>query len=90
MNQHVSQTARRMLPSQLLASANREAIVKSMAEHLAAAVIADRLDISNDIDVIDTLWRTPEQWQSRVILNHFDDAVFECRQILVAQSMGGV
>jgi len=86
MNQHVA-TVVPFRADQAIAAGDRPAIVKAMAEHLAAAVIADRLDLSNDIDVIDSLWRCGQQWQSRVILNHLDEALFECRQILVAAEL---
>lgn len=84
MNKHVASVIPFRRPLEAL---DRSEIVKSMAEHLAAAVIADHLDLASEIDVIDTLWRAPEQWQSRVILNHLDDALLEARQILIAGEM---
>lgn len=65
----------------------REEIVKTMAEHLVAAILHDSLDTSSDIDVIQTLLNTPERFQSRVVLNHMDDALAEAKQILIAREI---
>jgi hypothetical protein len=68
--------------------ANRDDIVKRMAEHLVAAILHDALDTSSDIDVIQCLLDTPDGFQSRVILNHLDDALSEAKQFLIAREMG--
>ncbi len=65
---------------------DRENLVKEMANHLVAGIL-NGLDSSNDIDVIDYLWKTPERYQSRVILNHLDSAMYEAKQTLLAMEM---
>jgi hypothetical protein len=63
-------------------------IEKIMASHLVAAVIADGLDTSNDIDVISCLLNTPDRFHHRVVLDHMDSAMVEAKQILIAKEMG--
>ncbi len=67
---------------------DRDDIVKRMAEHLVAAILHDALDTSSDIDVIQCLLDTPDRFQSRVVLNHMDDALFEAKQVLIAREIG--
>lgn len=75
-------------PSVRLQLAHREEVVKCMSQHLVAAVLHDGLNTASDIDVIQCLLNTPERFQSRVVLNHLDDALFECKQILIAKEIG--
>ena len=84
MNKHVASVIAFRKP---LEATSRDEIVKSMAEHLIAAILHDRLDTSSDIDVIQCLLDTPERYQSRVVLNHVDDALLEAKQILIAREM---
>ena len=84
MNKHIQTVAPFRRP---LEAIPRDEIVKSMAEHLVAAILTDGLDTSRDIDVIETLLNTPERYQSRVVLNHLDDALLEANQILIAREM---
>ena len=84
MNKHVSSLVPFRRPLEAL---SRDEIVKSMSEHLVAAILHDRLDTSSDIDVIDCLLRTPERYQSRVVLNHLDDALLEAKQTLIAMEI---
>lgn len=83
MNQHVVTPFRK--PLQAL---RRDEIVDIMASHLVAAILHDGLDTSSDIDVIECLLNTPERFQSRVVLNHLDDALIEAKQILIAKELG--
>jgi len=83
MNKHVVVPFRKPLEA-----LRRDEIVDIMASHLIAAIMHDGLDTSSDIDVIQTLLNTPERFQSRVVLNHLDEAVVEAKQILIARDMG--
>ncbi len=85
MNQHTVVPFRKPLEGM-----RRDEIVDIMAQHLVAAILHDALDTSSDIDVIQTLLNTPERFQSRVVLNHMDDAMLEAKQILIAREMGDV
>lgn len=67
---------------------DRDDIVKIMAEHLVSAILHASLDTSSDIDVIQTLLDTPERFQSRVVLNHIDDAKAEALQMLIQREIG--
>lgn len=88
MNQHVVVPLKTR--NQLIDIGDRDAVVKCMAEHLVASILTDDLDTSNDIDVISVLLNTPERFQSRVVLNHMDDALFEAKQILIQREIGDV
>ena len=83
MNQHIATVTaiRPALP------ADRAEIVKTMSEHLVAAILHNKLDTSSDIDVIECLRNTPERYQSRVVLNHMDDALFSAKQVLIAMEI---
>ena len=70
-----------------LEALTRDEIVKNMAEHLVAAIIHGGLDADSDIDVIQCLMNTPERYQSRVVLNHMDDALAEADQMIIAREM---
>jgi hypothetical protein len=83
MNQHVATVVRFRRPIEAM---SREEIVKNMANHLYAGRTGG-LDLRSEIDVIDYLWRTPEQYHHRVILDHLDDALVECQQMIVAAEM---
>lgn len=87
MNRHVATVVPFRKPLEAL---DRSEIVKSMAEHLVAAILHDGLDTSSDLDVIQTLLNTPERYQSRVVLNHMDDALLEAKQILIAAEISEV
>ncbi|MGY3609899.1 MULTISPECIES: hypothetical protein [unclassified Bradyrhizobium] len=87
MNKHVASVVPFRRP---LESMSRAEIVDCMAAHLVAAILHDGLDTSSDVDVIECLLSTPERFQSRVVLNHFDDALAEAKQILIAKEMGDV
>jgi hypothetical protein len=66
----------------------RDQIVDCMAAHLVAAILHDGLDTSSDMEIIECLLGTPERFQSRIVLNHMDDAKAEALQILIAKEMG--
>jgi len=70
-----------------LEALDRSEIVNCMAGHLVAAILHDALDTSSDIEVIQTLLNTPERFQSRVVLNHLDDALYLAKQILIAREI---
>lgn len=87
MNKHIAASS--VVPFRKpLEAFGRDEIVKCMASHLVAAILHDNLDTSRDMDVIQTLLNTPERFQSRVVLNHMDDAKFEADQILIAKEIG--
>lgn len=85
MNKHVSVVVPFRKPLQDL---RRDEIVDIMAAHLVAAILHDGLDTSSDMEVIQCLLSTPERFQSRVVLNHLDDALLEAKQILIAKELG--
>jgi hypothetical protein len=85
MNQHVASIVPFRKPLEAL---RRDEIVDCMASHLVAAILHAGLDTSSDIDVIQTLLNTPERFQSRIVLNHLDDALAEAKQQLIAREMG--
>jgi hypothetical protein len=88
MNQHVT-TAGTVLPFRRpLEALRRDEIVDIMASHLVAAILHDALDTSRDQDVIECLLNTPDRFQSRVVLNHMDDALAEAKQVLISREMG--
>jgi len=82
MNKHVVVQFRQPL------DLRRDQIVDVMAGYLVAAILTDGLDTSSDVDVISCLMNTPERFQSRVVLNHMDDALAEAKQTLIAKEMG--
>jgi hypothetical protein len=84
MNKHVASVVPFRRP---LESMDRDDIVKIMARHLVAAILHNSLDTSSDIDVIQCLLDTPERFQSRIVLNHMDDAKIEADQMLIAAEM---
>lgn len=71
-----------------LQDVSRSEIVDCMAMHLVAAILHGDLDTSRDQDVLDCLLHTPERFQSRVVLNHMDDALYSAKQILIAREIG--
>ena len=84
MNQHLATVTPFRKPIQGM---ERDEIVKIMAAHLVAAILHNSLDTSRPQDVIQTLLSTPERFQSRVVLNHMDDALYEADQTLIAMKM---
>lgn len=73
---------------QLIQIGDRDATVTCMAEHLVAAVLTDGLDLENDVDVIATLYHTPERFSASVVALMADFAVVEAKQIIIAKQMG--
>jgi hypothetical protein len=86
MNRIVHLVPQRSFPSERLATAARDCLVREMADHLVAAVHGG-LDTSNDQDVIAYLYNAPQRYHHRLILDHFDDAMAECKQTLIAAEM---
>lgn len=85
MNQHVVTPFRK--PLQAL---RRDEIADIMASHLVAAILHDSLDTSSDMDVIACLLNTPERFQSRIVLDHLDDALYLAKQTLIAKEIGDI
>lgn len=66
----------------------RSEIVKQMARSLVAGVLGGGcLNLGEDTDVIQTIRCALPQYRSRVILDHLDDALEECKQTLIAAAM---
>lgn len=86
MNKIIKLVPPRSFPSERLAAAAHDCLVREMAEHLVAAVHGG-LDTSNDRDVIAYLYNAPQRYHHRLILDHFDSAMAECKQILIAAEM---
>lgn len=82
MNQHNVTPFRRPLEAM-----DRSEIVRIMAGYLVAEIMHNSLDTSRDQDVIQALLNTPERFQSRVVLNHMDEALAEAKQILIAREI---
>jgi hypothetical protein len=82
MNKHTVIPFRRPLEAM-----DRAEIVKIMADHLVAAILHNKLDTSRDQDIIETLLNTPDRFQSRVVLDHMDAALYSAKQILIAREM---
>lgn len=61
---------------------SREEIVKEMSLHLVAAILHRSLNTSSEMEVIDCLMEAPERYNSRVVLDHMDDALKAAKQIL--------
>lgn len=76
----------RSFPSERLAEAARDVVVREMAGHLVAAVHGG-LDTSCDQDVIAYLYNAPQRYHHRLILDHMDSALLEAKQILIAAEM---
>lgn len=85
MNQHTVVPFRKPLQG-----LRRDEIVDIMAGYLVAEIMHNALDTTRDQDVIAALLNTPERFQSRVVLNHMDDALAEAKQILIMKEMGDV
>lgn len=86
MNQILHIVPQRSFPSERVAEAAHGAIVREMAEHLVAGVHGG-LDTSRDQDVIAYLYNAPQRYHHRLILSHMDDAMMECKQILISAEM---
>lgn len=85
MNKHISSVVPFRKPIQDL---RRDEIVAEMAATLVAEILHNSLDTSREQDVIQVLLDAPARWQSRVVLNHMDDALDEANQTLMAREMG--
>jgi hypothetical protein len=70
--------------SNVLEMPSRTETVKTMAKHLMAAIVAGRLNTSSEIQIIDCLRKTPEQYNWKIIHSHMDEALFEAKQALSA------
>lgn len=88
MNKVVQFEKRHVRPSVRLQLANREEVIRCMAEHLVAGIMGG-LNTSCDYQVIEYLLNTPERFQSRVVLNHMDDAMYVAKMTLVTAELCG-
>lgn len=86
MNKIVSITTRRALPSEHLANASTEILIQEMANQLYAGILGG-LNTSKDQDVIAYLYESPQRYHYRLILNNFDAALVEAKQMMIAYEM---
>jgi hypothetical protein len=86
MNQIVRLVGPRSFPSERLAAAARDALVREMADHLVAAIYSG-LNTANDQDVISYLWNAPQRYHHRVVLDHMDGALYLAKQTMIAAEM---
>ncbi len=86
MNQIISMATGRALPSEHLHNADPEALIQEMANQLYAGILGG-LNTSSDQDVIQYLYNAPQRYHYRLILNHYDRALLEAKQMMVAAEM---
>lgn len=83
MNQVISIATRRAVPSEPLADAQQAALIQEMANQLFAGILGG-LNTANDQEVIAYLYDAPQRYHYRLILNHYDRALYEAKQMLIA------
>lgn len=83
MNKVVSIATRRALPSEQMANADPSMLIQEMANHLYAGILGG-LNTANDQDVIAYLYDAPQRYHYRLILNHYDAALYLAKQMLIA------
>jgi hypothetical protein len=81
MNRIVHLVPQRSFPSERLATAARDALVKEMADHLVAAVV-EGLSTANTMDVFKCLYDSPDRYHHRVVNDYMDDALALAKTIL--------
>lgn len=86
MNQVVSMATGRALPSEHLSNADPEMLVQEMANQLYAGILGG-LNTSRDQDVIAYLYEAPQRYHYRLILNHYDRALYSAKQMMIAAEM---
>ncbi len=74
MNKHVLSLAPAVDPTLL---------IEEMANQIYAGVLGG-LDTSSDTQVIEYLWNAPQRYNRQLILNHYERAVYEAKQMLIA------
>ncbi len=74
MNKHVLSIA---------PAADPTLLIEEMANQLYAGVLGG-LDTSSDTQVIEYLWNAPQRYNRQLILNHYERAVYEAKQMLIA------
>jgi hypothetical protein len=57
-----------------------------MANQIYAGVLGG-LNTASDADVIEYLWNAPQRYNRQLILNHYERAVYEAKQMLCAYEM---
>lgn len=72
------------MPTERAKAAVRAETVARMAAILVTAAGTEGLDLGDDVDVIDCLRSTHEQYPARVVLDHLDDALLEARQAILS------
>lgn len=86
MNSIVRIVPPRSFPSERLAEATRDALVREMADTLVAGIYGG-LNTSNDQDVIAYLWNAPQRYHHRLVLDHMDAALYSAKQTMIAAEM---
>ena len=88
MNQIISLATGRALPSGHLSNADPTLLIQEMANQLYAGILGG-LNTANDQDVIAYLYNAPQRYHYRLILNHYDRALYQAKQMLVAAEISG-
>ncbi len=86
MNNIVSIETSRALPSDHPADDATEMLVQEMANQLYAGIMGG-LNTANTQDVIAYLYAAPQRYHYRLILDHFDAALYLAKQNLLACEM---
>lgn len=86
MNKVLSIQTSRALPSEHLANTAPEMLIQEMASQLYAGILGG-LNTASDQDVIAYLYNAPQRYHYRLILNHYDRALAEAKQMLIAFEM---
>lgn len=88
MNQVISLATGRALPSEHLSNADPSMLIQEMANQLYAGILGG-LNTASDQDVIAYLYNAPQRYHYRLILNHYDRALYQAKQMLVAAEISG-
>lgn len=86
MNRIVHLVPPRSFPSERLANAAHDALVREMADTLVAGIYGG-LNTADDIAVISYLWNAPQRYHHRLVLDNLDRALYEAKQTMIAAEM---
>jgi hypothetical protein len=86
MNRIVHLVPQRSFPSERLATAARDCLVREMADTLVAGIYGG-LNTANDQDIISYLWNAPQRYHHRLVLDHMDAALYIAKQTMIAAEM---
>ena len=86
MNKVISMATGRALPSEHLHNADPDALIQEMANQLYAGILGG-LNTSRDQDVIHYLYSAPQRYHYRLILDHYDRALYAAKQMMIAAEM---